>query len=112
MIAILGVVLALGLIAASGGAGKAGGRTPFAKRSEVRPGDPKIDLNTATAQELMRLPGIGRKRAEAILALREKRPFRRVREIRRVRGIGRKTFQRLLPYIMVGEARGKGAKRP
>ena len=52
-----------------------------------------------TLEKLLELPGVGRKRAEQIVALREKRPFRRVLELRRVRGIGRKTMQRLLPLV-------------
>ena len=51
--------------------------------------------------ELVKLPGIGPSRAQAIIAQRKRRPFRRPEEILRVRGIGRKTFQRLRPYLRV-----------
>ncbi len=35
----------------------------------------KIDINTATAAELATLPGVGERRAQAIIELREQRPF-------------------------------------
>ena len=46
-----------------------------------------MDLNAATAAELMRLPGVGRKKAEAIVATRDKRPFRKAEEVTRVKGL-------------------------
>lgn len=69
------------------------------------PGPPQpLNLNQATAEELVRLPQIGPKRAEAILKLRARRPFKRLRELRRVRGIGAKTLRRLRPYLKIGPA--------
>jgi competence protein ComEA len=47
----------------------------------------RVDLNRAPVVELMRLPGVGRKRAEAIAAARDKRPFRKVEELAQVKGI-------------------------
>ena len=38
----------------------------------------RIDLNRASVTELMRLPRLGQKRAQAIVAYRAKQPFRRV----------------------------------
>lgn len=65
----------------------------------ARPG--VVNLNTATEEELMRLPGVGPSRAAAIVAMRQRRPFRRAQEILRVRGIGRATFRRLEPHLAV-----------
>lgn len=56
-----------------------------------------VDLNRATALQLTRLPGIGKKRAEEIVALRARRPFRHPRELLRMRGIGPKTYRRIEP---------------
>ncbi|MEM7447650.1 MAG: helix-hairpin-helix domain-containing protein [Myxococcota bacterium] len=61
-----------------------------------------VDLNSATAEELIELPGIGPEKAEAILKRRERRPFRRIEEIMLVRGIGRTTFRKLRDRIAVG----------
>ena len=60
-----------------------------------------VNINKATPQELILLPGIGPKRAQAIVGLRRKRPFRRAVQLRRVRGIGRRTMRKLLPYVRV-----------
>jgi len=63
--------------------------------------DRRININEAGPEELTQLPGIGPSRAEAIIAEREKRPFRRVEDIMRVPGIGRKTFGRIRDAIRV-----------
>jgi len=61
----------------------------------------QVNINSASAQQLCLLPGIGPKRAEAIIALRERRPFRRAVQLRRIRGIGRRTMMKLKPYVRV-----------
>jgi competence ComEA-like helix-hairpin-helix protein len=63
-----------------------------------------VDLNAATAEQLCTLPGVGPKKAEAILALRKQRPFTRVTQLLEVRGIGKKTLDRLKPFVRVGPA--------
>ena len=60
-----------------------------------------VIIQTGTAEELQRLPGVGPSKAAAIIAFRERTPFRRVEDILRVRGIGRATFRRLRPYLSV-----------
>ena len=66
--------------------------------------DEVLDLNSATVEQLDHLPGIGRKKAEAIVQLRHKHPYVRVTQLLEVRGIGSKTLQRLRPYLRVGGA--------
>ena len=62
----------------------------------------KININTATAEELETLPGIGEKRAADIIADREANgPFRIVEELTRVSGIGEGTLEGLIEYITV-----------
>jgi competence protein ComEA len=71
-------------------------------------------LNQATLSELGALPGVGPKLAQRVIEHRdEKGPFRSVDDLRQVRGIGRKKFDRLRPHVLVtntkSPARRKGA---
>lgn len=62
----------------------------------------KVDLNTATAEELDKLPGIGPATAEAIIRHRETRGrFRSVTELLEVRGIGEAKLEQLRPLVKV-----------
>lgn len=60
-----------------------------------------VDLNSATAAELCALPGIGPKKAEAIIAARERRPFVRVSQLLQVKGIGPRMLSRIKPLVTV-----------
>jgi competence protein ComEA len=69
--------------------------------------DHKIDINTASATELATLPGIGGSKAKAIVEYRAADPFQTVDDLKKVKGIGDKTFEALRPNLMVSEATGK-----
>lgn len=70
----------------------------------------KVDLNTADRETLMALPGIGPAMAERILADRSERgPYGAPDELIRVKGIGVKTLERLLPYLSGASAEPKNA---
>jgi competence protein ComEA len=59
-----------------------------------------VYLNSATAAELHRLPGVGQKRAEAIVALRNKLGhFRQIEDLLKVKGIGRSSLKKLRPLV-------------
>ncbi len=64
----------------------------------------RIDLNRASKAELMRLPGVGAGRAQAILAQRARRPFRRPEDVLHVKGLGRKWFARVKAHVTTGGA--------
>ncbi len=59
----------------------------------------QVNINQAGIEQLILLPGVGPKRAQAIISLRQKRQFRRAVQLRRVRGIGRRTLLKMMPYI-------------
>ena len=50
----------------------------------------KVDLNTATEEELVTLPGIGNKLAKRIVQARQEKPFDSLEDLERVPGIGKK----------------------
>ena len=60
-----------------------------------------VELNTADISSLCALPGIGPKKAKAIIEYRNKKPFTRVSQLVRVKGIGRKTLKKLITKIKV-----------
>lgn len=66
----------------------------------------QVDLNHATASDLEALPGIGPKLAQRVIDHRvTKGPFTKVEDLRQVKGIGRKKFDRLRPHVLVTNTR-------
>lgn len=64
-----------------------------------------LDLNQATLEQLESLPGIGEKKAQAILAFREQhKGFRSVSQLLQIKGIGRAMLRKLKPLLTVGES--------
>ena len=64
-----------------------------------------VNVNSATAAELERLPGVGPALAARIVAHREQNgSFQKAEDLLLVRGIGEKSFERLKPYVGVSGA--------
>jgi len=64
--------------------------------------DGKVVLNLASADELTKLPGVGMKRALAIVQLRNKlKRFKHPSDLLRVKGIGPRGLQRMLPHLVL-----------
>lgn len=64
--------------------------------------DGVVNVNTATVEELVRLPGIGDAKARAILDYRkEKGAFKSVEQLREVKGIGDAALERLRPHLAI-----------
>jgi competence protein ComEA len=80
---------------AGGGSGTPGGPT--------QPGAP-LDLNTATAEQLDTLPGVGEVTAGQIIAYRDAHPFTSVDDLRQVPGIGDRRFELLKDLVTVSGA--------
>ena len=73
-----------------------------------------VNINTATKDELIALPGIGPAKAQAILDHRKAHgPFKSVEELKDVKGIGAKRFEKLKPELAVsGPSLVKAAMKP
>ena len=65
----------------------------------------KVNLNTATAEQLTTVPGVGPKLAARILEQRQKSgSFKSVQDILSVKGIGEKNLAKIQTYLTVGES--------
>ncbi|NIN95785.1 MAG: hypothetical protein GTO49_12575, partial [Anaerolineae bacterium] len=75
------------------------------QRTEEQHDMPKVDLNTATVEELTQLLGIGLKMARRIIEYRETvRPFEELEDLMAVPGIGGETYRRLADRLTVSPA--------
>ena len=102
---LLGLLAAAGLCALAlrrlyrpGGAGRAPRPSPAPS-----PRDDRLDLNSASAAELQRLPGIGPVGAGRIVAERERNgPFRSPADLSRVTGFGPSRVRGLVGRVRAG----------
>lgn len=61
-----------------------------------------VNVNTATAEQLQLLPGIGDARARAVIEARKRRGgFEQVEDLLEVKGIGEASLEQLRPYVTV-----------
>ena len=62
----------------------------------------RIDLNSATVEQLITLPGVGQSKAKAIIKYREEvGPFLEVAQLTQVKGIGEKMLNKIEGYVHV-----------
>jgi competence protein ComEA len=73
---------------------------PPGKKSGHKQLTGRLNLNTANEDQLQLLPTVGPAKAERIVAWRAKNGgFKRVADLRRVKGFGYKTFKKLEPFL-------------
>lgn len=91
------------MIALTNGSENQSGQTPekvSAAPSKITSGT--ININLATAAELMRLPGVGEATAKKIISYREANgSFLAIEEIMNVSGIAEKTFEKMKQFLAV-----------
>lgn len=63
-----------------------------------------LDLNTATANQLAQVPGIGASSAKAIVQFREKSgPFERIEDLLAIRGISSRKLEQIRPFVRISK---------
>jgi competence protein ComEA len=101
--AAVGAIVAVALVAMGlwwVGQGGLSGRLVEFERLPPRTAQFQVDINSANWPELSQLPGIGESLARRIVESREQNgPFADHQELRRVRGIGPRTLERISPYL-------------
>ncbi|PAF50155.1 DNA-binding protein [Helicobacter sp. 13S00401-1] len=60
-----------------------------------------VNINTASQKELEKLPGIGPKKAMSIVEYRSKQPFKAIEDIKKVKGVNQKLFNKIKNDIEV-----------
>ncbi|MGL4421466.1 MAG: ComEA family DNA-binding protein, partial [Gemmataceae bacterium] len=99
-VAILLAIILLVFLFRSYGPGTAPQPSQLVSRPAI-----KLDLNRADREELLQLPGVGPRLADAIVLHREKHsPFATVQELTGVHGIGPKLLRDLEPWVEVRPA--------
>jgi competence protein ComEA len=92
-IVVTGLALVFALVASSGLAVAAGKAAPAGK----------VNINTATVQQLTVLPGVGEKLAARIVEYRQKQGgFKNVSELMNVQGVGEKNLAKIQAYLTTG----------
>lgn len=67
-----------------------------------------IDLNTATAEQLQQVPGIGPSTAKAIVNFRrESGPFQKIEDLLAIKGVSKARLEKMRPYLAIGPSAQK-----
>jgi len=61
----------------------------------------KVNLNTATKEELLTIPNIGESKADLIIEYRNNTPFTSIEDIMNIKGIGSGIFEKIKAYITI-----------
>ncbi|HET7150724.1 MAG TPA: helix-hairpin-helix domain-containing protein [Candidatus Acidoferrum sp.] len=79
------------------------------KKPPARP----VNINTANADELQQVPGIGPATAQKILQMRKSYgPFKSVDDLLAIRGLGQKRLDKMRKYLTVGKVSPLKVQQP
>jgi competence protein ComEA len=100
----LSALTTLGPVSAFAAAPNPAGTAAHVARVTTTAGEPRasggvVNLNEASPDQLVLLPGVGPSRATAIVNYRKQHQFKHVEELQRIKGIGKKIFVRLRPLL-------------
>jgi len=92
----------LGIAVSAAAASAQSKSTPKAATAATATAAAPVNLNTATAEQLATIPGVGPKMAERIIDYRQKNGgFKKVEDLMNVSGVGEKSFLKMKPLITV-----------
>lgn len=66
-----------------------------------------INLNSAEITDLLQIPGVTYITARLIIEYRVKKPFETIEEVQKISGIGLTTYEKISPYITIGNAKDR-----
>ena len=69
-----------------------------------------VDINNASLKELTSIKGIGEKKAKSIIDYRSKECFTKPSDIIKVKGIGKKIYEKIKKDITVGKCKNRPSK--
>ncbi|MDC1068749.1 ComEA family DNA-binding protein [Candidatus Kapabacteria bacterium] len=75
-------------------------KKPIKKKQKITL-NKKININTASINKLKLLPGIGNSYAQRIVEFRENSPFKSIEDLKKVKGIGEKKFEKLKEFVEI-----------
>ena len=76
----------------------------LAAANKKKPPTKPVNINTAKAEELQQVPGIGPATAQKILQMRKSYgPFKSVDDLLAIRGLGQKRLDKMRKYLTVGK---------
>lgn len=84
--------------------GNSQGRTSaesVSSTAAVQDNPTKVNLNSATIEELENLPGVGPATAEKIIEYRQQQRFNKIEDIMNIKGIGKAKFQKMKEYLEI-----------
>ena len=103
MLVFFACAMALGLLSAPASVLAQGDRQPAKAQSAA---SAPVNLNTATIEQLQKLPGVGPATAKRIVEYRQKNgSFKKIEELMNIRGIAEKTFLRMKPLLTIAAAK-------
>lgn len=68
---------------------------------EAKNGSSLVNINTATKEELMSLPGIGERKADSIIEYRKSKSFSRIEDVMNISGIKEAAFNKIKDRICI-----------
>ena len=102
------MMVAIAAIALSAPVLSAQTKAPTPTKAATATAGAPVNLNTATAEQLATIPGVGPKMAERIIDYRQKNGgFKKIEDLMNVSGVGEKSFLKMKPLITVGTPSSK-----